>query len=113
MYIKKKIQVSCTISLAKYGSVDMYDWDLEKIFIIDHEQLKFDKNNGLTLIVIPEKPDGSVLDHEYFCIHDDLFDRIKSSHQDRNITLKFISNERNENESQWGVTEICDDTIQN
>ena len=29
-----------------------------------------------------------------------------------NIILKFISNETNYNESQFGVTEICDENIQ-
>ena len=52
--------------------------------MIDHEQLEFDKIDGWTLIVIPENDDGSLSNHEYFCIHDDLFDRIKSTHQDQN-----------------------------
>ena len=51
--------------------------DLEKIFIIDHEQLQFHKNSGWTLIGIPKKPDGTFSDHVYFCIHDDIFDRIQ------------------------------------
>ena len=79
----------------KYGSLALYDEYPEKIFIIDHEQLEFDKNSWWTLTGISEKPDGNLPDHEYFCIHDDLFDRIKSTHQDRNIMWKFISNEPN------------------
>ena len=51
---------------AKYGSLALYDEDLEKLFIIDHKQLQFDKNDGWTLIGIPEKPDGTLVDHEYF-----------------------------------------------
>ena len=78
--------------LAKYGSMDLYDEYMEKRFIIDHEQLKFDKNARWTLIGILEKPDGHFSDHEYFCINDDLFDIIQSTHQDRNIMWKFISN---------------------
>ena len=81
--------------LAKYGIMDLHYEDLEKRFIIDHEQLQFDKNAGWTLIVIPDKPDGNLSDHEYFCIHDDLFDRIQSTNQDRNIMWKFISYEKN------------------
>ena len=54
-----------------------------------------------------------MLDHEYFFIHDDIFDRIQSTHQDNNITLNFIYNEPNENESQREVTDIFDDMIQN
>ena len=49
---------------------------MERIFIIKHEQLQFYKNSGWTSIGNPEEPDGYLLDHKYFCIHDDLFDRI-------------------------------------
>ena len=98
--------------LAKYGSLALYYEYEKKIFIIDHKQLKFDKNDGWILIGIPDKTYRYLLDHEYFCIHDNLFDRIKSTHQDKNIMLKFISNEPNENESQYKVTDICDEKIQ-
>ena len=54
----------------------MSDIDMQKIFIIDHEQLQFDKNAGCTLIGNPEEPGSSLLDNEYFCIHGDLFDII-------------------------------------
>ena len=83
--------------LAKYVSLDLYDEYLKKGFIIDHEQLQFDKNYGWTLIGIPEKPDGTLSDHEYFWIHNYLFDRTQSTNQDRNIMWGFISNEPNEN----------------
>ena len=86
-----------SIFLAKYGSLALYDEDLKKRFIIDHEKLEFDKNLVWNLIGIPEKPDGTFSDHEYFCIYDDLFDRTQSTHQDINIMWKFISNEPNEN----------------
>ena len=99
--------------LAKYGSLDLYDEDIKKIFIIEHEQLEFDKNDGWTLIVIPEKPDGTLSDNDNFCIHDDIFDRIQSTNQDINILWKFISNKSNENESQSEATKIHDDKIQN
>ena len=99
--------------LTKYGSLDLYDEDLQKKIIIDHEQLKFDKNSGWNLIGIPEKPDGTLSDHEYFCINDDLFDRIQSTHQDRNVLWEFISNDLNEDEYQSEATEIHDDKIQN
>ena len=82
-HIKNKSQVSETMFLAKCGSLALYNEDLEKRFIIDHEQLEFDKTDGWTLIVIPEKEDGSLSDHEYFCINDDPFDRIKSTHRDQ------------------------------
>ena len=38
-YIKNKSQVSKTMFLAKYGSMALYDEDLEKRFIIDYEKL--------------------------------------------------------------------------
>ena len=50
----------------------------------------------MNLIGIPEKPDGTLSYHDYFCIHDDLFDRIQSTYKDRTILWKFISNEPNE-----------------
>ena len=84
--------------IEKYVSLALYDEYLEKIFIINHEQLQFGKKSGWNLIGINEKPDEYSLDHEYFCIHDDLFDIIQSIHQDKNITLEYISNEPNGNE---------------
>ena len=52
-------------------------------------------------------------DNEYFCIHDDLFDRIKLTRQDRNILWRFISNKPNEDEYHSKATEIHNDKIQN
>ena len=46
MNIKNKSQLSCTMFLTKYDSLVLYDEYLEKIFIIDHEQLEFNKNSG-------------------------------------------------------------------
>ena len=86
--------------LAKCGSLDLYYEHLEKKLIIDHEQLQYDKNAGWTLIGILDKPGGTFADRENFCIHDNLFDRIQSTNQDKNIVLKFISNEPNKNDSQ-------------
>ena len=113
MNIKNKIQLSCTTFLSKYGSLALYDEYLEKRFFIDLKQLKFDKNAVWNLIGIPEKPDGTLSDHKYFCIHDDIFDIIQSTHQYRNIMQEFISNEPNENEYQSEATEIHDERIQN
>ena len=47
------------------------------MFIIDHEQLQLNKTDVWTLIGMPEKEDGSLSDHEYFFIHDDLSDIIQ------------------------------------
>ena len=70
---------------------------MEKNFINDHEQLEYDKNVGSALIGIPDKFDVTFSYHEYFCIHDDLFDGIQWTYQDRNIMWKFMSNEPNGN----------------
>ena len=99
--------------LAKYGSLALYDVDLEKRFIIDHKQLQFDKTNEWTLIGLPEKEDGTLSDHDYFCIHDDMFDRIKSTHQDQSFLWEFSYNEITEDESQSEAIETHNDKIQN
>ena len=75
--IKNKSQLLCTMFLEKYGSLDPYDIYPEKYSPLTMNNFNLMKNSGWTLIVNPEEPDGSLLDHEYFCIHDDLFDRIK------------------------------------
>ena len=111
--INNKSQLSCTMFLVKYISLALYDEDPWKIFIIDHKQLQFDKKYGWNLIGIPDKPNGTFPDHKYFCIHDDLFDIIQSTHRYRNIMWGFISNEPNKNESQSEATETHDKRIQN
>ena len=52
-------------------------------------------------------------DHKYFCIHDDIFDKIISTNQDSNILWRFISNEPNEDEYHSEATEIHNKKIQN
>ena len=103
-----KNHVSCKIW--ESGSI----WCISgKRFIIDHEQLQFDKTDGWTLIGLPEKEDGTLSDHEYFLIHDDLFDIIKSTHQDQSFLWKFLYNERTEDESQSEAIETHNDKLQN
>ena len=53
----------------------------------------FVKGDVYALIGNPDHPDGSSTDHKYFCIRDDLFDRILETNQDSNITLKVIHKE--------------------
>ena len=67
--------------IAKYVSLNIYDEDVEKRFVIDHEELKFDKNYGWNLFGIYDQPNGLMFDHDYFCFHKDLFEIIKSNHQ--------------------------------
>ena len=52
------------------------------------------------MIGIIEKEDESLSDHDYFCIHDDMFERIKSTDQDQTFFWKFSYNEITEDESQ-------------
>ena len=52
--------------LGKYGSLSLYDENLKKRFIIDHEELQFHKNDVWGLIGIPDEPYGYLSDHEYF-----------------------------------------------
>ena len=56
--LNSKSQLSRTLFPEKYGSLALYDEDLENRFIIDHEELQVDKNAGLVLIGITEQPDG-------------------------------------------------------
>ena len=79
----------CTIFLAKYGSLDLCDEDVKKIFIVDHEEHHFDKNDGRTLILFPDEPNVLIFDHECFCIHKDIFDRIQSTHQKENNNIEY------------------------
>ena len=55
--------------------------------------IHFVKGYRYALIGNPDHPDGSSTYHEYFCIHDDFFDRILETDQDYDITLKVIHKE--------------------
>ena len=55
--------------------------------------MHFVKGEGYELIGDPDFPDGSSTDHEYFCTHEDLFDRILATEQDYDITLNLIHRE--------------------
>ena len=55
--------------------------------------MHFVKGEGYALIGNPDFPDGSLTDHEYFCIHEDLFDRILATEKDSDITLNLIHRE--------------------
>ena len=80
--INIKNQLLRTIFLTKFGSLDLYDDNIKEIFIIDHEELQFIKIDEWTLIGTPGEPNGLMFDHEYFCIHSDLFGRAQSTYQE-------------------------------
>ena len=76
--------------MANYGGLSLYYIDTEKRYSIDEKEIHFVKGDGYALIGNPYFPDGSSTDHEYFCIHGDLFDRILATEQDSDITLNLI-----------------------
>ena len=91
--MKKNDQRTRTHFLAKYGGLSLYDFDFDKRYLIDDEEIHFVKWDGYALIGDPDHPDGTSTDHEYFCIHDDLFNRILETDQNSNIILKVIHKE--------------------
>ena len=74
--MKKNDQRTRTCFLAKYGGLSIYDIDFGKRYSIDDEDIHFVKGYGYALIGNPNHTDGNSTDREYFCIHDDLFNRI-------------------------------------
>ena len=91
--MKKDDQRSRTRFLDKYGGLSIYDIDTEKIYSIGDKEIHFVKGYGYALIGNPDHPDGTSTDHEYFCIHDDLFDIILETDQNSDIILKVIYKE--------------------
>ena len=79
--------------MAKYGELSLYDTDTEKIYSIDDKEIHLVKGDGYALIGNPDHPDGTSTNHEFFCIHDDLFDRILETDQKSDIILKVIHKE--------------------
>ena len=76
--------------MAKYGGLSLYDIDFGEIYSIDDEDTHFVKGDRYALIGNPDHPSGTSTDNEYFCIHDDLFDRILETDQNSNIILKVV-----------------------
>ena len=58
-----------------------------------------------------DEPNSLMYDNNYFCINEDIFDRIKSTHQEKNVLLKIISIEPNGKDSQYDAAYICVDNI--
>ena len=79
--------------LAKYGGLSLYDIYMDKRYSIDDKEIYFVKGEGYALIGNPDHPDGTSTDHEYFCIHDDLFDKILETDHNSDIILKVIHKE--------------------
>ena len=66
---------------------------MEKRDSINDKDIHFVKGDEYALIGNPDHQDGYSNDHEYFCIHDNLFDIILETDQYYNITLKVIHKE--------------------
>ena len=91
--MKKNDQRTRTLFLAKYGGLSLYYIDFGKSYSIDDEDIHLVKGYEFALIGNPDDPDGNSTDHEYFFIHDDLFDRILETDQNSDIILKVIHKE--------------------
>ena len=91
--MKKYDQRYRTRFLEKYGELSLYYIDTEKRYSIDDKEIHFVNWYGYALIVNPDHPYGTSNDHEYYCIHDDLFDRILETDQNSYMTLKVIHKE--------------------
>ena len=63
---------------------------LIKRYSIDDEDINFIKVYVFALIGNTDHPYGTSTDHEYFCIHDDLFDIILETDHNSDIALKVI-----------------------
>ena len=91
--MNKYDQITCTRFLSKYGGLSLYYIGMEKRYSIDDKDINFLKGDGCALIGNPDHPYGTSTYHEYFCIHDDLFDIILETDQNSDITLKVIHKE--------------------
>ena len=91
--MKKNDQRNRTRFLEKYGGISLYDIGFGKRYSIDDEDIHFVKGDRYALIGNPYYPYGTSTDHEYSCIHDDLFDRILETEQNSDIILKVIHKE--------------------
>ena len=91
--MKKYDQISRTCFLEKYGGISIYDIDMQKRYFIYDKEIHFVKGYGYALIGNPYHPDGTSNDHEYYCIHDYLFDKILDTEQNYDVTLNVIHKE--------------------
>ena len=76
----------------KYGSLALYDEDLNNICTINSEDINFIKEYCLRLIENTNESDGTSTDYEYFSICNDLFEIVYSTNNDVGILIKIIFN---------------------
>ena len=82
IFNEEKYQRTRTCFLDKYGGLSLYDIDTEKRYSIGDKGFLFVNGDVYALIGNP--------DHQYFCTHDDLFERILETEYNSDITLKVI-----------------------
>ena len=82
-----------TCFLDMYIGLSIYDIEMEKRHYIDDKEIHFIKGEGYALIGNLYHPDGTSTDHEYYCIHGDLFDRILETGHNSDIKLKVTHKE--------------------
>ena len=76
--------------LDKYGGISLYDIDIEMRYTIEDEYINFIKEGIYDLIGNPDNPDGTSTDHEYYIIHDDLFEIVLETNHNSDIVSKVI-----------------------
>ena len=81
------------------GGLSICDIDMDKIYSIDDKETNFVKGDKYALIGNPYHSDGTSTDHEYYCIHDDLFEKILETDQNSDIILKVIHKSHNFHQS--------------
>ena len=86
--MKKNDQSTRTCFLSKYGGISLYDIYFEKRYSIDDDDIHLVKGDIYALIGNPDHPYGASTDHDYFCTHDDLFNKILKTHQNSDIILR-------------------------
>ena len=89
-YYEGKLLKNLYSLLGENGRLFIYDIPFEKIQSVDDEAIHFVKRYVYTLIGKPDHIYGTLTDHEYSFIHDDLFDRILATDQNPDILLKLI-----------------------
>ena len=70
--------------------MSLYGEDDNKRYTIDHEYINYFEKTVWSLIGISDEPYGSSKYHGFFSIHEDLFDRILSTHKNKGIKLNTI-----------------------
>ena len=91
--MKKNNQRTLTCFFSNFGGISLYDIYFGKTYLIEDEDINLVNGYGYAIIGNSDSPDGTSTDHEYFFIHNDLFDKIIETDQNEDIALKMIHKE--------------------